>query len=99
MTCACSSTATSASSANSANRTQAIKMQFPESWLREFCNPPLTTQKLPTRSRWRHGGGGAASGRAAFTRSVVGRDQGRPCSTRMPTGCACARSIGGRGAC
>jgi len=21
-------------------------MQFPESWLREFCNPPLTTQEL-----------------------------------------------------
>ncbi len=21
-------------------------MQFPESWLREFCNPPLTTQQL-----------------------------------------------------
>ena len=21
-------------------------MQFPESWLREFCNPPLTTQAL-----------------------------------------------------
>jgi len=21
-------------------------MQFPESWLREFCNPPLTTEQL-----------------------------------------------------
>jgi phenylalanyl-tRNA synthetase beta chain len=21
-------------------------MQFPESWLREFCNPPLSTQQL-----------------------------------------------------
>ena len=21
-------------------------MQFPESWLREFCNPPLNTQEL-----------------------------------------------------
>ena len=21
-------------------------MQFPESWLREFCNPPLSTQEL-----------------------------------------------------
>jgi phenylalanyl-tRNA synthetase beta chain len=21
-------------------------MQFPESWLREFCNPPLSTEKL-----------------------------------------------------
>jgi phenylalanyl-tRNA synthetase beta chain len=21
-------------------------MQFPESWLREFCNPPITTQQL-----------------------------------------------------
>ena len=21
-------------------------MQFPESWLREFCNPPLSTQAL-----------------------------------------------------
>lgn len=21
-------------------------MQFPESWLREFCNPPLTTAEL-----------------------------------------------------
>ena len=21
-------------------------MQFPESWLREFCNPPLTTSQL-----------------------------------------------------
>ncbi|MBP8081123.1 MAG: phenylalanine--tRNA ligase subunit beta, partial [Arenimonas sp.] len=21
-------------------------MQFPESWLREFCNPPLTSQEL-----------------------------------------------------
>ena len=21
-------------------------MQFPESWLREFCNPPLDTQQL-----------------------------------------------------
>ena len=21
-------------------------MQFPESWLREFCNPPLNTQQL-----------------------------------------------------
>src|SRR6478609_3616867 len=21
-------------------------MQFPESWLREFCNPPLTTRQL-----------------------------------------------------
>ena len=21
-------------------------MQFPESWLREFCNPPLSTEQL-----------------------------------------------------
>ena len=21
-------------------------MQFPESWLREFCNPPLTTKQI-----------------------------------------------------
>ena len=21
-------------------------MQFPESWLREFCNPPISTQQL-----------------------------------------------------
>jgi len=21
-------------------------MQFPESWLREFCNPPLSTKEL-----------------------------------------------------
>jgi len=21
-------------------------MQFPESWLREFCNPPISTQAL-----------------------------------------------------
>ncbi|MEY5022462.1 MAG: Phenylalanine--tRNA ligase beta subunit, partial [Pseudomonadota bacterium] len=21
-------------------------MQFPESWLREFCNPPLNTEQL-----------------------------------------------------
>ncbi len=21
-------------------------MQFPESWLREFCNPPLTTEQI-----------------------------------------------------
>ena len=31
-------------------------MQFPESWLREFCNPPLTTQELAdtlTMAGWR----------------------------------------------
>ena len=22
-------------------------MQFPESWLREFCNPPIDTEQLP----------------------------------------------------
>ena len=25
---------------------EAPKMQFPESWLREFCNPPLNTEQL-----------------------------------------------------
>jgi hypothetical protein len=43
--------ATCASCASSANpparkprANPKIDMQFPESWLREFCNPPLTTQ-------------------------------------------------------
>jgi phenylalanyl-tRNA synthetase beta chain len=28
------------------NRFEKLTMQFPESWLREFCNPPLSTQQL-----------------------------------------------------
>ena len=38
-----SSTATSASSPVQVIRS---RPQFPESWLREFCNPPLSTQQL-----------------------------------------------------
>jgi phenylalanyl-tRNA synthetase beta chain len=28
------------------NRFEKLTMQFPESWLREFCNPPLSTRQL-----------------------------------------------------
>src|SRR3982750_1851065 len=52
--CACSSTATFASCRSSSRKpqeqeqkqAQGLTMQFPESWLREFCNPPLSTQQL-----------------------------------------------------
>ena len=43
-TCACSSTATCASCRSSSRRRPT--MQFPESWLREFCNPPISTAEL-----------------------------------------------------
>jgi phenylalanyl-tRNA synthetase alpha chain len=50
-TCACSSRTTCASCRSSASATDRAEtpfatMQFPESWLREFCNPPLTTAEL-----------------------------------------------------
>jgi phenylalanyl-tRNA synthetase beta chain len=44
-TCACSSTVTCASCRSSSSRPRPA-MQFPESWLREFCDPPLATAQL-----------------------------------------------------
>src|ERR1035437_9348595 len=47
MTCACFLTAISAfCRSSSKNRFEKLTMQFPESWLREFCNPPLSTEQL-----------------------------------------------------
>src|SRR3954467_14046379 len=46
-TCASISKATSASLSSSAKRFRfQTDMQFPESWLRAFCNPPLSTQEI-----------------------------------------------------
>jgi phenylalanyl-tRNA synthetase beta chain len=52
MICACFSTVTSAFCPSSSpeqnhnHKNKANTMQFPESWLREFCNPPLSTEQL-----------------------------------------------------
>jgi phenylalanyl-tRNA synthetase beta chain len=49
MTCGCFLTAISASFRSSSDwplLSDLKIMQFPESWLREFCNPPLSTQQL-----------------------------------------------------
>jgi hypothetical protein len=99
-TCACSSTATCASCRSSSKPSHPTPtqptMQFPESWLREFCNPPLSTQQLADLLTmagmeveelrpWRRPSAG-----------VVVAEIKRPSSTRTPTACACARSMPAR---
>ena len=70
---------------------KSLNMQFPESWLREYCNPQLTTQELADTL--------TMAGleveelepvAPAFTGIVVGEIK-EPCSTLMLTACACAR--------
>ena len=74
-------------------------MQFPESWLREFCDPPLTTRRTG-----RHAHDGRPRGRGAATRSRRRSPRSwsarsrKSCSIRTPTACACARSTPGTGA-
>ena len=68
-------------------------MQFPESWLREFCNPPINTQQLADTL--------TMAGLEVeeikpvappFTKIVVGEIK-EAVSTPTPTDCACARSM------
>ena len=74
-------------------------MQFPESWLREFCNPSLSTAELAETLTM----GGLeveelASVAPPFTRIVVGEikdAQQHP----MPTACACAKSMLAKASC
>ena len=74
-------------------------MQFPESWLREFCNPPLTTEQLADVLTM--GGFEVEEVRPVappFTQIVVGEiKQAEQHPT--PTACACARSTWGRALC
>ena len=61
-------------------------MQFPESWLREFCDPPLSQRRAGRAAD--HGGargrGAASRSRRRFTESWWARSRGRAASQRRP---------------
>jgi hypothetical protein len=66
-------------------------MQFPESWLREYCNPNLTTQQLAdtlTMAGLEVEELDPVAPPSPASWSVKSR---KPCSTPTPTACASAR--------
>ena len=72
-------------------------MQFPESWLREFCNPPISTDATgrPADHGRPRGRGDARRWRRRSAASWSARSS-RPCSIPTPTSCASARSTPAR---
>ncbi len=68
-------------------------MQFPESWLREFCNPPLSSQELADQLTMSGLEVEELEPVAPPFTSIVSATSSRPSSTRTPTTCASARSM------
>ncbi len=88
--CACSSRTTCASCAV---RVSDHAMQFSESWLREFCDPPLDQPQLAdllTMSGIEVEECGRSRRRSRTSSSPR---SSRPSRTRTPTSCACAGSM------
>ena len=75
-------------------------MQFPESWLREFCDPPIDTAELAELLTMAgHGGRGAAPGGAAVPRRRRRRGRrGRAAPERRPAARLPGRRRRGRAA-
>ena len=73
-------------------------MQFPESWLREFCDPPICDRRARRAADHGRAGGRGRCGRSRRRSTASSSPRcSRSTSIRTPTGCASARSNAGGG--